>query len=75
MLKKKLTFFHAIPSLEVDTFLYIEFWACPNHQMGSCPQLPSEMQHLILHIATTGPMHYAPHIPVSHGGSNANAMQ
>ena len=36
----------------------------------------------ILHIATIKPMHYAlcimhhaPHVPASHGGSDANAMQ
>jgi hypothetical protein len=29
----------------------------------------------ILHITTTGPMHYAHHVPASHDGSDAKAMQ
>ena len=49
---------------------------CMEIDADGADQVPrGQTSNLILHITSTGPMHYAPHVPASHGGSDAKAMQ
>ena len=75
MALKKLTF-HTLyfPWMQLS-FLYITILGMPEWLTGCSITITIKNCVFILHITTTRPMHYAPHVPASHDGSNAKAMQ